>query len=129
MSLINISIKIAVVVALTLVFASFTKKNIYHCKQQVAPIEINQNQIVWDGEYNYDPKSSLYYGLTNDDKYLFISLKTCDEGLKQKMMMSGLTLWIDTNAKAKEQLGLIFPIAQNLHTQMNIERKFRSQPG
>lgn len=64
------------------------------------------------GEYNYDLKSDIYYGLSYDNQYLYVSLKTADIVQKRKIMMAGLSFWIDTNAKGKEQLGLMFPLQQ-----------------
>lgn len=50
-------------------------------------------------------------------------MKTSDKILKQKIMMAGLTFWIDTNARRKEQLGLIFPVQNKLSPEKMNERK------
>lgn len=97
-------------IALIVLFANFSKKQAYHCKRQNSNVQINEFNIIWEGEYNYDTKSSMHYGLTNDDHYLYVGMKTSDETLKRKIMMAGLTFWIDTNARGKEKLGLMFPL-------------------
>ena len=113
MRLLRLSTKIIIVFALILLFTNFTKKKTYNCKRQNYPVEINQFEIIWEGDYNYDIKSGMYYCISYDENQLYVGMKTSDKVLKQKIMMGGLTFWIDTNARGKEQLGLTFPVPNN----------------
>lgn len=112
MKFIHLSFKIVVGVILILLFANFSKKHIYYCNQQNSPIEINQFKHLWDGDYYYNMETGMHYGITHDDHNLYVAMKTSDKILKQKIIMAGLTFWIDTNARGKEQLGLTFPFPQ-----------------
>lgn len=112
MRIIRFSIRIFLGISLILLLVSFSKKKVYQCKRQKSIVEINAFNIIWEGEYHFDTKSQMHYGLTNDDHYLYVGMKTSDETLKRKIMMAGLTFWIDTNARGKQQLGLMFPLQQ-----------------
>lgn len=118
MKCIYLSLKIAVGFLVILLFANFSKKHIYYCNQQNSPIEINKFQDLWEGEYYYNLETAMHYGITHDDHNLYVAMKTSDKILKQKIIMGGLTFWIDTNARGKEQLGLTFPFPQKLSHNM-----------
>ena len=111
-------------IALVVLFSNFSKKKVYPCQRQETPVEFNEHQLVWDGEYRYDPKTELHYGISYDDKYLFVNMKTSNKTLQRKIMMSGLTLWLDTNGRGKEQLGLVFPLQ---HKVPDLQPKDRKQ--
>lgn len=110
--------------ALVLLLSGFSKKKVYPCQRQETPVVFNEYQLVWDGEYRYDLKSEMYYGISYDDNYLFVSMKTADKSLQRKIMMSGLTFWLDTTGRGKEQLGLVFPLPHNVP---DIQPKDRKQ--
>jgi len=129
MKYIRFSLKIFGSIALILLFANFSKKKVYQCKQQKSPVEINQNEFVWGGDYSYDSKTGIYYGITYDDEQLYVVMKTSDDILKHKIIKAGLNLWIDTNARGKEQLGLMFPVKHNFSTNiiMNDKNNFQNK--
>ena len=127
MKLFRLSAKIIVGFALILLFANFTKKEIYKCKKQNNTVERKQSQIIWEGEYNHNVKTGMYYCITYDDNFLYVGMKTSDEIHKRQLLMAGLTFWIDTNARGKEQLGLTFPIQNKLPHEKLKERKSDSQ--
>jgi hypothetical protein len=114
---------------LVVLFSNFSKKQPYKSSRQNTTVKIDELTIIWDGEFNYDLKSTMYYGLSNDDHYLYVGMKTSDQILKQKIMMAGLSFWIDTNARGKEQLGLMFPLQQKPDPAKMRNRNQNSQNG
>lgn len=112
MKILRFSANILLGILIVLLLSGFSKKKVYQCKSQKSNVEVNEFNIIWEGEYHFDTKSQMHYGLTNDNHYLYVGMKTSNETLKGKIMMAGLTFWIDTNARGKEKLGLMFPLQQ-----------------
>jgi hypothetical protein len=72
--------------------------------------------------YQYDRESKLLYRITNDSNNLYIHLNAIDETTQTKLLMFGFTVWIDTTAKNKKQMGVKYPIASNQRNQ-SVETK------
>ena len=53
--------------------------------------------------------SIFIYKLSNDENNLYVMLEIGDEAVKRKVLMLGLTVWIDTTDRKKEKLGIRFP--------------------
>lgn len=56
--------------------------------------------------FQYDEDSKLLYRISNDRDFLYIDLIAGQEGLKRTLLFSGLNIWFDSTAKAKELQGL-----------------------
>jgi hypothetical protein len=56
--------------------------------------------------FQYDEDSKLLYRISNDKDFLHIDLIADQEELKRTLLFSGLNIWIDSTAKAKELQGL-----------------------
>lgn len=110
MRIFRFSVVALVGITFIVLFTNFSKKQPYLCKRENSNVQINESSIIWGGEYHFDIKSQMHYSLTYDDHYLYVGMKTSDEALKHKIMEAGLTFWIDTNARGKEKLGLMFPL-------------------
>jgi len=63
-----------------------------------------------DLKMHYDHEAGMMYGMSNDSENLYVYLKVPNELVQKKIMLTGLTLWIDTVAKKEKQLGLMFPV-------------------
>lgn len=61
-------------------------------------------------DYLYDVDQKLFYLITNDSANLYINLKAADQSTQKKILMFGLTVWIDKDAKNKKNTGLRFPV-------------------
>ena len=94
-----------------------SRKPIYKSEWQSSPLAVGEFSEKWQTNMQYNTKASMLYSVTNDDKYLYVSLKVTDKTVQRKIMLTGLTFWIDNTGKGKKQLGLIFPIKQR--RQMN----------
>lgn len=62
-------------------------------------------------DYLYNSEHKVFYMITNDEDNLYVHLKTIDVNTQGQITQNGLTIWIDTTAKSKEKIGLIFPLA------------------
>lgn len=56
--------------------------------------------------FQYDEDSKLLYRISNDKDFLYMDLIADQEELKRTLLFSGLNIWFDSTAKAKELQGL-----------------------
>ncbi len=78
-----------------------------------SPVKIDGKLNDWNGEFQaYNKSTHLYYTLANDEKNLYLVVKTSDMTTKAKIAAGGLTLAINTAGKKKEQdaYSLTFPL-------------------
>jgi len=80
--------------------------------------------------YQYDRESKIFYRITNDNNNLYIHLNAIDETTQTKVLMFGFTVWIDTTARNKNQMGIKYPLARNerkqsMETKINRSGDFR----
>lgn len=69
-----------------------------------------ENNKNWYEGMCYDSESGIIYGLSNNQENLYIKMKFANSILQQKVMRTGLTVWIDTLGRKNKQLGLTFPV-------------------
>lgn len=75
-------------------------------------IKIDGNLTDWNNNFQaYNKSTKLYYMLSNDDKFLYLVVKSIDPTNNTKITAGGITLTINTDNKKKEQDGysLTFP--------------------
>lgn len=75
----------------------------------------NPNKLpkqVNDLQYNTDTK--MLYGIFNDKENLYLVLRVTDKTVQKKILMGGLTFWMDTIGKKKKQFGITFPQAGSM---------------
>lgn len=73
-------------------------------------IVINGLDDEWQNKYTYDNISKFQYAITTDEQNLYLVTKVQDESLRKKIMLYGLTTWIDTTGKSKEKICIKYPI-------------------
>lgn len=56
--------------------------------------------------YQYNEETKLFYKISNDEKNLYVSLLADDPGLKRRLLISGIDLWIDSTARGKMLQGV-----------------------
>lgn len=64
-------------------------------------------------DYKYDRDNKLFYMVSNDRNNLYIHLETNEETVQTKLLMFGFTVWIDTTARNKKQMGIRYPLARS----------------
>jgi hypothetical protein len=91
---------------------------IYSCSKSVYPTAWENTPVVADGILNewsvplqyYDENTKLNYDITNDQKNLYVSIRSNDEQIQTKMLRGGFTLWIDVTGKKKQITGITYPL-------------------
>jgi hypothetical protein len=77
-------------------------------------ITIDGNADDWAQPFPYfDSKTRLQYSVVNDDKYIYISVRTNDDKAQMKIMRAGMDVWFDVNGKKKEVATVHFPLKNN----------------
>lgn len=107
------------IVSLFLVLSNSCKtKNIYTSSWNGNPKGLieNKSRDVENMHYNADAK--MLYGIINDQNNLYILLEVSDKTVQKKILISGLTFWMDTIGKKKEQFGITFPLKGSMQNRM-----------
>lgn len=103
---------ISLLMALLFILTGCSNKTVYKSLWQPSSLSVGDCDDYWFTNMHYSTKAKMHYGLSNDDENLYVSLKVTDETVQRKIMLTGLTFWLDPNGKGKEQLGLNFPVKQ-----------------
>jgi len=82
----------------------------YDCKWHSATDSIYKEEML--DRMSYNEKAELFFSITHDDRNLYIDIIPGDENLARKILMFGMTTWIDPAAKKKKDMGVVFPIAE-----------------
>lgn len=72
--------------------------------------EYKQAEQIPATAYIYDNDERLFYLIGNDKLNLYVHLKSNNPTIQRQLMRTGLTVWIDTLAKKKKNVGLKFPV-------------------
>ena len=85
------------------------KKGEYLCQRHtdISP----EDGAAFIDRMQYDEKSKLMYFFSNDNERLYIDIVIADRPTMQKVMMYGLTTWINPDGKTKKNSGIRFPLA------------------
>ncbi|MEZ4908705.1 MAG: hypothetical protein R2771_13935 [Saprospiraceae bacterium] len=100
------------IIAVVVFAASCAKTPIFNSDYQKNQIQIDGNSNDWTGKTYFDSKSQVAYGVSNDRQNLYLLFKVSDESIQKKIMMAGLTVWIDTTGKTKSDIGVNYPVAE-----------------
>jgi hypothetical protein len=87
----------------------------------VSAQKIKEYQCFWNGknadvfqannkDFKYSEKGMFYYYLSNDQDNIYINLKIFDNNVKQMILRSGITVWINTDGKKNKTMGVKFPV-------------------
>ena len=63
---------------------------------------------------DYDADSKVFYMICNDSENFYVKLKVPEKAEQRKILMFGLTVWVDPKAKSKDNIGVEFPIAMEM---------------
>lgn len=107
--------------AVTNLFAQETPKKLKDVQANnllaPSPVKIDGKLNDWNDEFQaYNKSTHLYYTIANDEKNLYLVVKTSDMTTKAKIAAGGLTLAINTADKKKEQdaYSLTYPLRSTM---------------
>ncbi len=84
--------------------------SVYESTYQDPPLKIDGSSSDWTTTLDSKNNNSYSYGISNDNENLYIRININDPSIQKKMMLAGLTVWIDTTGKKKENFGITCPI-------------------
>jgi len=75
------------------------------------PMRIDADDIEWRDNAVLVDDGRFSLGFQNDSADLFIYVKTMDRTLERQIMMSGLTIWMDSTGGDANYFGIRFPLS------------------
>ncbi len=97
----------------------------YEATYQKKALKIDGSSSDWTTTLDSKNKNTFSYGISNDKENLYIRININDQDIQKKLMLAGLTVWIDTTGKKKENMGITCPVKRTLP---KINRKMQDQP-
>lgn len=86
------------------------KKEVFKCEKQSTPLKINGKVDNPSQKWNFDEKQGIYYRLSNDNKNLYVQMKVDNKAAVRKIALFGFYVWIDPASKARNTLGINYPV-------------------
>lgn len=108
-----------------LLLPSCKTQSVYTINRVEQAEDLNQSTSKSIEDMRYSKDARMLYSVYNDDQNLYVVMSVMDKTVQKKILMAGLTFWMDTIAKKKEQLGITFPRAgsmKNSFSKMNKEQ-------
>ncbi len=78
-----------------------------------SPVKIDGKLSEWNNSFQaYNKATRLYYTLANDDKNIYLAIKSTDAANNAKIIAGGITLTLNTDGKKKEKdaFSLTYPV-------------------
>jgi hypothetical protein len=101
------------------------KENLNLCQWHVSDkIEASDYQLI--------RKTKLYCFLSNDNDNIYIDMKVEDQGIQNRILKKGLTIWISMDGKEVKKMGVRFPIGsqnQGVHKKPDLSENNTNQEG
>lgn len=66
----------------------------------------------WENARHYFEDKKITLGMMNDDAFLYLRLSSRDRAMQSRMMMSGLTIWINAKGNKDKKLGIHYPVSR-----------------
>jgi hypothetical protein len=79
---------------------------------QQGEMNIDGSDSEWQRGLYYDKESDFVYGVRNDDKYVYIFLKTQNRFTQMQIMERGLTVWFDREGGKNQAFGVQYPMSR-----------------
>lgn len=64
----------------------------------------------WATPLQTDEKTHLQYAVLNDARTVYLRLKTADPATQRRLLFQGLTVWLDSTGRQRQQFGVKFPL-------------------
>ena len=72
---------------------------------------LDGNTAEWPiGKFATDKATKMEYAIDNDNQTLFLAINIPDRSIQKKIIQEGMSLYIDTKGKKKENKGIEFPV-------------------
>ncbi len=91
-------------------------------------LHLEEREVPSLEQRRYLPEQQIYYSFSNDSDNLYIMMEMVSKQVTAKMLFAGSTLWINTEGKSKESMGIKFPLAMEGETR-DQEGKANQAPG
>ncbi len=117
-----------VIALIAIVFTGCATVDVYQSAFQSPPQKLDGRNDDWAGKMYYDSKAKMLYGISNDTENLYVNIKITDYTVQKKVLVTGLTLWIDTVGKKQENFGITCPVEGEFHKLLreNVKRGEKS---
>lgn len=79
---------------------------------QQGEMNIDGSDSEWQRGLYYDKESDMVYSVRNNDKYVYVFLKTQNRSTQMQIMRQGLTVWFDREDKKNQTFGIQYPISR-----------------
>jgi hypothetical protein len=79
---------------------------------QQREMNIDGSDSQWQRGLYYDKESDLVYGVRNDEKYIYVFLKTQNRSTQMQIMRQGLTVWFDREDGKNQTFGIQYPMSR-----------------
>lgn len=79
---------------------------------QQGEMNIDGSDAAWRRGLYYDKQSDMVYGVRNDDKYIYVFLKTQNRSTQMQIMRQGLTVWLDREDGKNQVFGIKYPLSR-----------------
>ena len=107
----NKRISLFALLVLTTLSISYAQKMVLNSLWRDSVITVDGNLADWDQPFRYfDSKTKLQYSIVNDDKYIYVSVKTNDDKAMMKIMRAGMDVWFDVTGRKKDIATVHFPL-------------------
>jgi len=79
---------------------------------QQGEMNIEGSDSEWQRGLYYDKESDMVYSVRNNDKYVYVFMKTQNRSTQMQIMRQGLTVWFDREDKNNQTFGIQYPISR-----------------
>ena len=73
---------------------------------------IDGNDALWQRGLYYDKGTDMVYGVRNDEKYIYVFLKTANRSTQLQIVREGLTVWFDREDGKNQTFGIHYPMSK-----------------
>jgi hypothetical protein len=61
-------------------------------------------------DFIYFEKGKIFYFISNDENKVVLDIRVKDEGVQNRILIEGMTVWIDMDGRQDKDMGVRFPI-------------------
>ncbi len=78
-------------------------------------------------KFEMDKETQILYSVDHDANNLYVALKVLDPKMQMRMVMQGMSMYLDKNGKKKERMGVEFPVRRDAGSLQMMNRGDRSK--
>jgi len=114
--------KIVLIIGIAFLLSSCSKK-LYNVEKVVAIPVIDGDQTEWPAK-TIQSNNNINYAIQQDEDNLYLMVSSFDEQVMKRIMLLGMTYWINTEGKHSKDQGISFP--EGIINSDAIKQKFES---